>query len=803
VGGYDCPCDDGYIADGDVCADVNECASVSNHPICANIANGDNRDDNQVCDELDTADGRYDCLCTNAATVVVEKEGLLYCVDVDECSTGTPCAGDVNSHCVNSDWMTTGVEYTCDCNAGWVKDGDVCVDINECADPTICADVRSHCVNNDGGYTCECNDNAEAVSDVGTETICQDVDECSNGSHSCYTDATTPYADEGCTDANFHDTGSAFSCACPAESNLGDNGCEDINECLTTCLDTTTSTCTDSVHHETGVTHDCSCNTGYKAHESDVDICVDVDECDTGTPCTGEGARCENNEGSYECFCDYAGTILVGTNCVDVDECSEETHNCEQHCHNSMPSENDPTMFTCSCDSGYTQDDNTCNDINECEGTPCAEHATCDNNDGGYTCTCATEWSGEGSDAYAACTDTNECNGAHTCTEANNPDGVCENTAGSHNCICADGYEFVDDICVDIDECATGNHICEPSAVCENRNMRNDNNRYECVCPEGTEEHIIFGARELNPRASAIVTCADIDECANGSARCHLKADCTNTEYDADSGLGYTCSCKAGYEADADGTHVDIRDVGDVCVDINECDTGDNNCHENARCINNDGSFECRCKYRYTGDGVDCTDYNECANGLQDQSLLRGRRNRMDPLDVCPTNSVCVNYPTEAHPDEVGYNCECKSGYEATNWDVEGVVNKCSDIDECDTGDNNCNVNASCANNKGSFDCACNEGFTGDGVDCNDVDECDDGTDNCDDNATCTNTFGSWTCACNSGWNGDGLTCANINECDVSDECHDNSDCIDNAGSYCCLCHFVYDGIGLNCNNVN
>jgi hypothetical protein len=80
----------------------------------------------------------------------------------------------------------------------------------------------------------------------------------------------------------------ASSCACPAESNLGDNGCEDINECLTTCLDTNTSTCTDSVPHETGVTHDCSCNHGYEAHESDVDICVDVKECDTDAPCTAK-----------------------------------------------------------------------------------------------------------------------------------------------------------------------------------------------------------------------------------------------------------------------------------------------------------------------------------------------------------------------------------------------------------------------------------------------------------------------------------------------------------------------------------
>ena len=30
---------------------------------------------------------------------------------------------------------------------------------------------------------------------------------------------------------------------------------------------------------------------------------------------------------------------------------------------------------------------------------------------------------------------------------------------------------------------------------------------------------------------------------------------------------------------------------------------------------------------------------------------------------------------------------------------------------------------------------------------------------NCDDDATCTNTDGSFTCACNIGFTGDGVTC--------------------------------------------
>ena len=42
-------------------------------------------------------------------------------------------------------------------------------------------------------------------------------------------------------------------------------------------------------------------------------------------------------------------------------------------------------------------------------------------------------------------------------------------------------------------------------------------------------------------------------------------------------------------------------------VDINECENESNNCHENAQCINTEGSFTCSCNPGYTGDGVNCT----------------------------------------------------------------------------------------------------------------------------------------------------------------------------------------------------
>ncbi|XP_072017121.1 uncharacterized protein [Amphiura filiformis] len=80
--------------------------------------------------------------------------------------------------------------------------------------------------------------------------------------------------------------------------------------------------------------------------------------------------------------------------------------------------------------------------------------------------------------------------------------------------------------------------------------------------------------------------------------------------------------------------------------------------------------------------------------------------------------------------------------------------------DECTLStDINCDANAACTNTVGSFTCACNDGYSGDGVTCTDIAECVLDTDNCDANATCTNTIGSFTCTCNTGYSGDGVTC--------------------------------------------
>ena len=93
----------------------------------------------------------------------------------------------------------------------------------------------------------------------------------------------------------------------------------------------------------------------------------------------------------------------------------------------------------------------------------------------------------------------------------------------------------------------------------------------------------------------------------------------------------------------------------------------------------------------------------------------------------------------------------------------------CVDNDECTNGDNNCNADATCTNNDGSYTCACNAGYSGEGYDddCTDIDAYATDTNECHDVSTCTNTIGSYDCTCLASYEENGRECANIDECTV------------------------------------
>lgn len=71
------------------------------------------------------------------------------CVDIDECSTGTPC--HAQAQCTNMVGR-----FRCKCNDGYRGSGRWCSDIDECAEKTALCKPTEKCYNLQGGYECMC-----------------------------------------------------------------------------------------------------------------------------------------------------------------------------------------------------------------------------------------------------------------------------------------------------------------------------------------------------------------------------------------------------------------------------------------------------------------------------------------------------------------------------------------------------------------------------------------------------------------------------------------------------------------------
>ena len=123
----------------------------------------------------------------------------------------------------------------------------------------------------------------------------------------------------------------------------------------------------------------------------------------------------------------------------------------------------------------------------------------------------------------------------------------------------------------------------------------------------------------------------------------------------------------------------------------------------------------------------------------------------------------------------------CNTGYES---DGVGWV----DIDEYLASP--CQAVGNCSNNAGSYTCASNDGFNGDGKICTDINECLKAVA-CHADATCTNSHGFYSCACN-GISDDDMNCAENDECALeTDNCDVNATCSNNKGSFVCTSHWL------------
>ncbi|XP_066462113.1 mucin-like protein [Eleutherodactylus coqui] len=254
---------------------------------------------------------------------------------------------------------------------------------------------------------------------------------------------------------------------------------------------------------------------------------------------------------------------------------------------------------------------------------------------------------------------------------------------------------------------------------------------------------------EVDERDSSL--CVDIDECSNGANDCASNSNCTNLPGN------YTCDCLPGYEGNP----------SILCVDIDECADNTSNCPNQSFCINTNGSYLCQCLPGYSGES--CSDTDEC----------------LENTAPCPLHSNCTNIPGS-------YKCECYQGYGGEN---------CTDIDECSTI-NQCSDWADCNNTEGSYNCACRNGYSGNGEECDDINECSENSSICGENAACKNTNGSYECTCNTGFIRVNGICVDDVECGRPEYCLGRI-CINTIGSFKCACQPGFREVNDSCIDID
>ncbi|KAM9381287.1 nidogen-2 [Phaethornis superciliosus] len=168
-----------------------------------------------------------------------------------------------------------------------------------------------------------------------------------------------------------------------------------------------------------------------------------------------------------------------------------------------------------------------------------------------------------------------------------------------------------------VNPCHDGSHACEEPARCQ----PGAGTEYTCVCSAGYRR---------DGRG-----CRDVDECSEGLSHCGPFTICRNEPG------SYRCECRGGYRLAEDGqTCVPLVPVTNPCEDgSHPCAPGDR-----ARCLPRAGGPPaCQCLAGYTGDGIHCSDVDECAE------------------NPCHPAATCHNTPGS-------FSCRCQPGYEGDGF---------------------------------------------------------------------------------------------------------------------------------------
>ncbi|XP_023249744.1 hemicentin-1-like [Seriola lalandi dorsalis] len=400
------------------------------------------------------------------------------------------------------------------CPKGFILDtASYCADEDECALQSPC----SHSCNNImGGFSCACPSGFTISTDTNT---CQDIDECSQGSHMCH-------YNQQCVN-----TVGTYRCQAKCgpgfKPSITGTSCEDVDECQESALSPCQHQCLNTLG-----SYRCICHPGYQlsGHR-----CIDINECMRNV-CPAH-QQCRNTEGGYQCFdsCPAGMTKAESGACMDIDECQDGSHMCRytQICQNTVGG------YGCVCPRGYRSQGVglPCLDIDECLQTPNPCAYQCRNVPGSFRCLCppGTVLLGDGRSCAGLERGQTFTNGTRVrarlrpqlVSSLGRP--ILSRSHGASRITrqsCPVGYTNRDGKCVDVDECL----LRKP---CQHE-CRNTIGSFQCTCPPGYQ---------LLPNGRS---CKDIDECAEQGIQCGHNQMCFNTRG------GYQCldtPCPASYQS--------------------------------------------------------------------------------------------------------------------------------------------------------------------------------------------------------------------------------------------------------------
>ncbi|MGH0160662.1 UNVERIFIED_CONTAM: hypothetical protein FKN15_041131 [Acipenser sinensis] len=197
---------------------------------------------------------------------------------------------------------------------------------------------------------------------------------------------------------------------------------------------------------------------------------------------------------------------------------------------------------------------------------------------------------------------------------------------------------------------------------------------------------------------------------------CHKMAECFS------SGYKYTCRCKAGFSGD-----------GLNCTDINECENPAACPSAKYECTNTIGSVMCSCRYQTAQDADACGEsenppgWNVFNCTLNWNLLLTAPEHTTDQLrDILALGfqNKFYNASLKSFPGggpAVEYRVNVSS--DTPHWYVRDYLSRVSqfygidpatitvgELNECATGEANCSTAAYCENTYGGYKCICNSG---------------------------------------------------------------------------------------------